>query len=952
MTDAHETLEPKVPTVAASANECLESFQQCLLRASSIHPRELSMVEDQVARFSTWATGIGVFAPERASMDHRLRYAPEVQGVVAGLLESLNYRIRTCSDVLCALGNSPATNARSVTNERLERSFVDIATEISRLNKISNTIRSASKEAQIIKASDFQIIDDGNNVEPLLLGHFEHYIGDRFPNISESIQKRLARAMLLRRKRILHRRSRQGNTAIRPQKAVPEASITLPAAQPTVPSAEGNPKQDNGQIAAVAATIIAPSQIKSATTLAPNKFKIASSSPSIVSASKTVALANHEALVFPPAPGLAAKRKYEKLKSQRVADYCHEIELEEINSDGAEKLGELLKSDVQAIGEITCPYCLYALPAQEMFDERKWHNHVKNDLDPYVCLFEDCDQPDLIYNHSDEWLNHLHQHAKVWRCSSHRELGSFSTREEYIIHMRVAHITKLSDTQLRFLANRNTRKTGKLFPTCPLCGQDETEVDGRVEDHIAGHLRSLALKSLPSYLEEITDDSGSAYDSGNTSRPQSRSTIKNLRDDDMLGFGGDRFWDHWNPQPTDTKPPNFPVDVHFELDSSSKDIWTVSWDFDELASQKWLETLEDDDPILEPMLQRKQDRAKGIDERKRNSSDLPADEELGDVLATSQNLDVKNDAAKDEGGSDDNHTDVPSIHDGDIEKIAEGSWLDSPASSVPTRDITSHPLPQQVMPTSKKYQCPMCYLDNNAVGFGRQSDFKRHLYNFHSSNTTWLCKSKGCHLSFTTERAYSTHAREMHRMNALPNSTAKTELCPQVVFGCGFANCKDRVFEAKNSDQASNSRDKYFEHICKHYEDGFIVTDWGYKIQLHNLMRQSQVKPIWKTCIWPKERRTQLIWCPRSSGDLKRMLEARHLGDDITTIVRLAFILGTSPFTNPNTPPPSEIDLQFPLPIRSECLMHIASSAEGSEPEAESSNGSVNLSTSGATTLE
>ena len=155
-------------------------------------------------------------------------------------------------------------------------------------------------------------------------------------------------------------------------------------------------------------------------------------------------------------------------------------------------------------------------------------------------------------------------------------------------------------------------------------------------------------------------------------------------------------------------------------------------------------------------------------------------------------------------------------------------------------------------------------------------------------------------------------------MDALPNSTAKTELCPQVVFGCGFASCKDRVFEASSSDQASASRDKYFEHIAKHFEDGFDVNNWEYKVQVHNLMRQSKVKSVFKTCIWPKEKRMQLTWRPRSSGDLKRMLEARHLGEDISTLVRLAFILGTSPFTSPNTQPPSEIDLQFSLPFRSQ----------------------------------
>lgn len=277
---------------------------------------------------------------------------------------------------------------------------------------------------------------------------------------------------------------------------------------------------------------------------------------------------------------------------------------------------------------------------------------------------------------------------------------------------------------------------------------------------------------------------------------------------------------------------------------------------------------------------------------------------------------------------------MPSIPDSDVGKLPERAWLDSPVvlqSPVPSFDVTSHPSPRHMAPTSKKYQCPMCFLDNNPVGFGRKSDFKKHLYNFHGADIVWICRTKGCHLTFATERAYSTHSKETHRMDALPNSSARTELCPQVVFACGFSSCKDRVFEAQTSSDASNSRDKFFEHIAKHFEDGFDVNDWEYRIQIQNLMRQERVKPTWKTCIWPKEKRQQMWWRPRSSGDLKRMLECRHLGEDVSTLVRLAFILGTSPFTSPSTPPPSEIDLHFQLPFRNECLMDTVGHSETSQ---------------------
>lgn len=269
------------------------------------------------------------------------------------------------------LDKPPAISTGSIVNDRFEQTFVDIATEISRLNKITNTIRRASKETQLLKTIGFQMKgDDDNDVEPVLLGHFEHHIRDQFPDISEAIGKRLSHAMLLRRKQILYGRHRQGNTAIQPQRAAPRVSMALPATQPTEPRTQSNSKQ----ISAVAATAItcSQSQVKSATTLTPGAFKRASLSPSIISASKTVALGNHEALVFPPAPGAASKRKYEQLRDRRIADSHDAIVKGEATLDTESKLDKVLKSDLQAIGEVTCPYCAYALPAEEVFGESKW----------------------------------------------------------------------------------------------------------------------------------------------------------------------------------------------------------------------------------------------------------------------------------------------------------------------------------------------------------------------------------------------------------------------------------------------------------------------------------------------------------------------------------------------------------------------------------------------------
>lgn len=87
-------------TIAGAARQCLISFGQCLQQSVSVHPRGVSLVEDQFARFSLWTSSTGVFAPNRASMDHRLREAPDIQEVVAGLLEALDDHIQNCRYML------------------------------------------------------------------------------------------------------------------------------------------------------------------------------------------------------------------------------------------------------------------------------------------------------------------------------------------------------------------------------------------------------------------------------------------------------------------------------------------------------------------------------------------------------------------------------------------------------------------------------------------------------------------------------------------------------------------------------------------------------------------------------------------------------------------------------------------------------------------------------------
>lgn len=227
-------------------------------------------------------------------------------------------------------------------------------------------------------------------MECSLKQQFARNLLDQFPGISEAIQERLSATMLLRRKRILYRRSRYGKTAIKPAETVPQPVIKpAEASLKTLRAVEEN--LDHSMKPVVPGNLplsVVQSNIRSATTLAPERFHKAST-PSVVSAAKTVALSNHQDLVFPLAPQSHIKERYLRMKAQREAEYAATVA--EIRSKSAamsgRQLGELIyESDEQlrtglendmegcrkAVMEITCPLCFYSLSSLVVNDENKW----------------------------------------------------------------------------------------------------------------------------------------------------------------------------------------------------------------------------------------------------------------------------------------------------------------------------------------------------------------------------------------------------------------------------------------------------------------------------------------------------------------------------------------------------------------------------------------------------
>jgi hypothetical protein len=283
----------------------------------------------------------------------------------------------------------------------------DISEEISLLHQLSNTIRKASSERHNLKAAtSFEIKDEqGNDIGPLFMNLFSmEIIRRKFPDCDEVIQKKLAVAMLLRRKRILYRRSRYGkfparNAPSAPQNVVSDSGKAQNDFQSVLQlqsvSGPFEPKMSDVKCTQSAAG----SRAFTATTLNMEQWRKAST-PSVYSKSKTIHLSCHEELNFPPAPTRPVLQKLKALKEQRLVRHEERLNLlpnyslylqhnghpplepdvlDQLRNDISNLEGHLqqeIESDRRGCYdgnmEVICPYCCCALSSGIVMNSRQW----------------------------------------------------------------------------------------------------------------------------------------------------------------------------------------------------------------------------------------------------------------------------------------------------------------------------------------------------------------------------------------------------------------------------------------------------------------------------------------------------------------------------------------------------------------------------------------------------
>lgn len=159
------------------------------------------------------------------------------------------------------------------------------------------------------------------------------------------------------------------------------------------------------------------------------------------------------------------------------------------------------------------------------------------DLEPWVCLFEQCSEPHKLFRDRNSWVSHMKNHACQWQCTlPGHPLQRFAIEESYDKHMDSAH-PDFSTAQLSALKQWNLKPSAILFRSCPICSEpyvtedEESQLSNvlliqrRLQSHITRHLLRMAFHCIP--FRDDDEDSVSS-EPEETNRRVAESTVNKV----------------------------------------------------------------------------------------------------------------------------------------------------------------------------------------------------------------------------------------------------------------------------------------------------------------------------------------------------------------------------------------------------------------------------------------
>ncbi|KAI5460636.1 hypothetical protein BGZ63DRAFT_425133 [Mariannaea sp. PMI_226] len=249
-------------------------------------------------------------------------------------------------------------------------------------------------------------------------------------------------------------------------------------------------------------------------------------------------------------------------------------------------------------GHTKCSIC--ADPNLSGWTESGWKLHVLQDLEPYLCISEECLDPPKFFPSSAEWMDHMQTrhtmdwakriHTERWYCHLCTEV-EFDDKAALLTHLQAKHGDKLTLSQIQGRTRRNRRIAMREDAfACPLCNHVPDSIleyvpekpYKRLAQHVARHLKSLSFLSL-SYLDiDYGRDEESAYYSKNKTLDNSDEGTKALQGWRKDALAEEGYWD---------------IPKTLILDNGTRTV--VHTHVNGLGYHETVETFEDDPPMLD-----------------------------------------------------------------------------------------------------------------------------------------------------------------------------------------------------------------------------------------------------------------------------------------------------------------------------------------------------------------
>ncbi|PHH77789.1 hypothetical protein CDD82_3356 [Ophiocordyceps australis] len=523
------------PTIAEHARQCHSLFNKYIIMAEMVP--DPTIMDDQLARFTLWASNMDVYGPANVSLDYRLRFSPTVVEIIHQLLDvicdaltslkSINDTPQTPSRKRQRIsgGNLQATwradddasesdSEEDQANKNISKITDTIGGTVTRLFRLSNAVRKSAKANRARKIERYKGDEETNNAIAELRLYTDCYIRYRFPMASDPLRLALVEANALRLRRLCYQRSHRRRIDLNTQYPQPiPTTVQMPKIKKTSPAVRFAPS-----VLSKPATVdkalrpVGPRPVPATNaTTARQTAAEALYAKSTTEVSRAKSMLVNNKLSFPPGPSTSQ-----------------------------------------------CPYCSVILEFKSTA-KVMWHDHVIRDLEPFICVSTHCLEADihgtgpLTFETSKAWISHIQNaHGHVWECrASCHDPITFDQEMQYQEHsikehgVPATHAATLSDAARRPVLDKVIEcPFGDDFQPPEKVESSAVFSSEALQSHVATHMKEVALltlQKLPSDSDEAVDniDSDQLLEDDGPGFAKRRESMDSILDNEALDFHDD-----------------------------------------------------------------------------------------------------------------------------------------------------------------------------------------------------------------------------------------------------------------------------------------------------------------------------------------------------------------------------------------------------------------------------